>query len=179
MSTWIGTGALLGLLLAASATDLRTRRIPNLLVATGALFGLGLQATWPAGRGLFEPSAPGAIGLSAALLATVVLLAAGMALWRAGLFGAGDAKLLAAVGPYIGPAGVLPMLLYTLVAGGVLALVASAWRKRPLWLAARSSTPFAASPITTPRLPYALAIAAGALAHAGPGAIALLRPSPH
>jgi prepilin peptidase CpaA len=178
MSTWIGTGALLALLLAASAVDLRSRRIPNVLVVTGALIGLGLQATWPAGRGLFDPAWPGAIGLNAALLATVALLAAGALLWRAGLFGAGDAKLLAALGPYIGPAGVLPVLLYTLLAGGVLALAVSAWRTGQLWLAARTPAPAAPAAIGALRLPYALAIAAGALAHVAPGVLALARSGP-
>ena len=172
-------GALMGLLAVASAIDLRTRRIPNALVLTGALLGLGLQAALPAGRGLFDSYAPGGIGLSAALLAGVVMLAAGMLLWRGGLFGAGDAKLLAALGPYIGPAGVLPVLLYTLVAGGVLALAASAWRQGHLWLATRARLPRAARPSPTPQLPYALAITAGTVAHAGPGVMALLHPSFH
>lgn len=181
MSTWIGWAALLALLVAAGASDLRTRRIPNLLVTAGALLGLGLQATLPAGRGLFEPSAPGAIGIGAALLAMVVLLAVGMLLWRARLFGAGDAKLLAAVGPYVGLTGVLPVLLYTLLAGGVVALVASLWRHARQWPAGGRIAPTAPTAPTAPypsglapsRLPYALAIAAGAVAHAGPGALAI------
>ena len=178
MSTWIGTGALLALLLAASVTDVRTRRIPNALVVTGALLGLGLQAAWPAGRGLFEVSSPGAIGVSAALLGATVLLAAGVVLWRTGLFGAGDAKLLAAVGPYVGPAGVLPVLFYTLVAGGVLALVAAALRHGQAWRATRPPATSAAGLGAPVRLPYALAIAAGALAHVGPGVLALARAGP-
>lgn len=179
MSTWIGMGALIGLLAVASAIDLRTRRIPNALVLTGALLGLGLQAALPAGRGLFDAFAPGGIGLSAALLAGVVMLAAGMLLWRGGLFGAGDAKLLAALGPYVGPAGVLPVLLYTLVAGSVLALAALAWHQGHLWLATRARLPRAARPRPRPQLPYALAITAGTFAHAGPGVMALLHPPSH
>lgn len=172
-------GALIGLLAVASAIDLRTRRIPNALVTSGALLGLGLQAALPAGRGLFDAFAPGGIGLSAALLAGVVLLAAGMLLWRAGLFGAGDAKLLAALGPYVGPAGVLPVLLYTLLAGGVLALIASAWRHANRWPAWRAAcAPRAAGPAAPARLPYALAISAGALAHASPAVLALARSAP-
>lgn len=172
-------GTLTVLLAVASAIDLRTRRIPNALVVSGALLGLGLQAALPAGRGLFDSFAPGGIGLSAALLAGVVLLAAGVLLWRSGLFGAGDAKLLAALGPYVGPAGVLPVLLYTLLAGGVLALVAAAWRHGHLWLASRAaSSPRAAQPTEPARLPYALAITAGALAHASPSVLALTRSAP-
>lgn len=165
MSTWIGLTALAALLTAASTTDLRARRIPNVLVVFGGLLGLGLQAALPAGRGLFDASEPGSIGWSPALLASVVLLAAGMLLWRSGLFGAGDAKLLAAIGPYIGPAAVLPVLLYTLLAGGLLALVAQAAR----WI-----RPAQANPL---RLPYALAITGGTLMHALPGTFTRLQAS--
>lgn len=162
MSTWIGAGALAALLVAASVTDLRTRLIPNALVVVGALVGLGLQATLPAGQGLFDASAPGALGLSPALLATAVLLLAGGLLWQARLLGAGDAKLLAAIGPFVGPAGVLPVLLYTLVAGGALAL-ATALHTR--LRAARPTGELLVAPL---QLPYALAIAAGVAAHVGP-----------
>lgn len=162
MSTWIGGGALVALLVAASVIDLRTRLIPNTLVVAGALVGLGLQAALPAGRGLFDASVPGAIGLSPALLAGVVLLVAGVLLWRVRLLGAGDAKLLAAIGPYVGPAGVLPVLLYTLMAGGVLALATALYTRLR---AARPSAELIAAPL---QLPYALAIAAGVAGHLGP-----------
>lgn len=162
MTLELGTAALLALLAAASLSDLRRRRIPNALVVVGAVVGLGLQALLPAGRGLLDATEPGSIGSSAALLAGVVLLTAGMLLWRAGLFGAGDAKLLAAVGPYIGPAAVLPVLFYTLIAGGLLALVAQAVRGLRPAQAARV------------RLPYALAISVGTLMHALPGAFTWL-----
>ena len=165
MTIELGIGALLALLAAASLSDLRRRRIPNALVVVGALIGLGLQAALPAGRGLFDASEPGGIGWSPALLASVVLLAAGMLLWRAGLFGAGDAKLLAAIGPYIGPAAVLPVLLYTLLAGGLLALAAQVAR----WI-----RPARANPL---RLPYALAITGGTLMHALPGTFTRLQAS--
>jgi prepilin peptidase CpaA len=154
MPTWTAAAVLAALLGAACWTDLRTRRIPNALVVSGAAAGLGLQAMLPAGQGLFAAHAAGAIGAPAALAALALLGLAGLLLWRARLFGAGDAKLLAAVGVYVGPAGALPLLLGTLVSGGALALLA---------LMRRSAT----------RLPYALAIAAGSATHIG---WSLLRP---
>lgn len=194
MTTWIAWVVLAVLLAAACAIDLRSRRIPNPLVVSGALLGLGLQVTLPAGRGLFDTSTPGAIGLSPAMLATVVLLLAGGLLWRLRLMGAGDAKLLAAVGPYVGPAGVLPVLLYTLLAGGVVALVTAWWNHQralrapriPLTPPARAaagtpgspdapdapdeSADASVPPAVAPSLqvPYALAIAAGVAGYVGP-----------
>lgn len=162
MATWIGLGALATLLAVASVIDLRTRTIPNAWVVAGALLGLGLQAALPAGQGLFDASAPGAIGLSPALLAAVALLLAGLLLWRVRVLGAGDAKLLAAVGPYIGPAGVLPVLLYTLLAGGALALATAAWTRL------RAAHASGELQVCALQLPYALAITAGVAAYVGP-----------
>ncbi|MEN9418992.1 MAG: hypothetical protein RI988_2612 [Pseudomonadota bacterium] len=185
MSTWIAATVLAALLGAACWVDLRTRRIPNALVVTGAGAGLGLQAMLPAGQGLFAAHGAGAIGAPAALAALALMGLTGMLLWRARLFGAGDAKLLAAVGVYVGPAGVLPLLLATLASGGALALLAlaprTARRLRPprrdtLAAPAAPATPAGTVTSAPPagraasfagRLPYALAIAAGAAAHIG------------
>ena len=43
-------------------------------------------------------------------------------LFALGMLGAGDAKLLAAIGAWVGPTGMVWVLLLTGVAGGVLAL---------------------------------------------------------
>ena len=66
-------------------------------------------------------------------------------LWRLGFWGAGDAKWLTVLAAHAGPAEVGSLLLYTALAGGLLALA---------WKAARR----------TDRMPYALAIAAGEVA---------------
>lgn len=177
MSTWIAATLLAALLGVACWTDLRTRRIPNGLVVSGAAAALGLQAMLPAGQGLFAVHGAGAIGVPAALAALALLGLAGVLLWRARLFGAGDAKLLAAVGPYVGPDSALPLLLATFACGGVLALLALVLRN-----ARRLHTPLQATPAALgnglpnrprTRLPYALAIAAGTATHIG---WSLLRP---
>ena len=74
--------------------DLRSRRIPNAI----PLALLGLFAVYAAAGGA-GPS--GAIWVHVAIGA--VLLAAGFALYLTGRFGAGDGKLIAVAGIWIGP----------------------------------------------------------------------------
>ena len=78
--------------------------------------------------------------------------------------GAGDVKLLAAAGSFLGPAGTLIAAVATLGAGGVLALAALGWREmRALPLAARRLSQPAPARAEI-QLPYSLAIFAGAAA---------------
>ena len=88
--------ALLMLLTVAVLTDLRERRIPNKVTVPGLLAGLVIGAVLEGG---FPQVALG--GASLALLVSFPLVALG------GL-GAGDAKLLTAVGAFVGPGGLLP-----------------------------------------------------------------------
>lgn len=127
--------------------DLRSRRVGNLLCASLALCGLALCTFFAGGRGLL---------LSAAGL--VACLAIGIVPFAKGWLGAGDVKLLAAVGAWVGLPLVPMLLLLTAVAGGVVSL-------GTLVLAGRSSFRQLGEPTTRPRavqVPYALAIAAGA-----------------
>jgi prepilin peptidase CpaA len=93
--------------------------------------------------------------------------------------GAGDVKLLAMVGVWLGPQAVLGATLLALLAGGLLALavmVASRSSRRVLatvytmlittLIGARLGKPtaLAAPPPGGPRLPYAVAITAGTVA---------------
>lgn len=102
-----------GILLAlACVSDLRTRRIPNVLTISAAavavLFHLATSGWSAAGwsfAGLF---------LGAVLFFPMFALR-GM--------GAGDVKLLAAVGAWLGPAQVVTVALATSIAGGVIAVV--------------------------------------------------------
>jgi prepilin peptidase CpaA len=95
----------------ASATDLRTRRIPNVLTfgTAAAAFGYHLAGTGIEGLGW---SAGG--WLVGALVFLVPFALRGL--------GGGDLKLLAALGAWIGPADVVWVALYAGVAGGVLAV---------------------------------------------------------
>jgi len=103
----------------AAAIDLRTGRIPNPLTASVAVSGLALAAFGVSGQSM-------AAALSGAAL--------GFALMLPGHFfggtGAGDVKLLAALGAWLGPAGVVMAFLYSAIAGGVLAVAHAACRGR-------------------------------------------------
>jgi prepilin peptidase CpaA len=106
-------------LLAATVIDIRTRRIPNALTAGMSGVGLALAATGVSG-----------ISPAAALLGFALGLLLMMPGYLLGATGAGDVKLMAAVGAVLGPALVVTAFLFTAVAGGVLAIVVAARRGR-------------------------------------------------
>lgn len=104
---------------AGAFIDLRTRRVPNALTVTLAVAGVACAAG-------------GVSGLSVGASAAGFMLGLGLMLpgyWLGGT-GAGDVKLLAAVGSLIGPANVGLAFLYTALAGGVLALIVARRRRR-------------------------------------------------
>lgn len=103
----------------ATVVDIRTRRIPNELTAAMAGVGVGLAATGVSGVPLWASVLGFAIGL--------LLMMPGHVL---GATGAGDVKLMAAVGAIVGPALVISAFLFTALAGGVLAIVVAMRRKR-------------------------------------------------
>lgn len=105
--------------LVATIVDLRTRRIPNALTATMAGIGIGLAASGISGMSLGASMVGFALGL--------VLMLPGHAL---GATGAGDVKLMAAIGAIVGPAHVVNAFLFTAVAGGVLAVLVAVRRRR-------------------------------------------------
>jgi prepilin peptidase CpaA len=112
-------GAVLGATLVAAVTDLRSRRIPNLL--TGALFLFGL-----AHAGL----ASGLSGAAAAVGASLLVAAPFVLLFVFAGGGAGDAKLMGAIGAALGLAQGLLVLVCTSLAGVVLAILWEARRGR-------------------------------------------------
>ncbi len=105
--------------LVASIVDIRSRRIPNWLTATMAGIGTGLAASGASGVSLGASVAGFALGLA--------LMMPGHAL---GATGAGDVKLMAAVGAIVGPALVVSAFLFTAIAGGVLAIAIALRRRR-------------------------------------------------
>jgi prepilin peptidase CpaA len=106
-------------LTAAVLIDVRSRRIPNWLTAVIACAGLLMAAGGISGLTLGQA----ALGLAVGLL----LMLPGHAL---GATGAGDVKLMAAVGTILGPATVLTAFLATAVAGGVFAVIVALRRGR-------------------------------------------------
>jgi prepilin peptidase CpaA len=103
----------------ATAIDLRTRRIPNALTATMTGIGIALAATGVSGVPVAGAFLGFAIGLA--------LMLPGYAL---GATGAGDVKLMAAVGAIVGPGLVVVAFLCTAIAGGVLAVAIALQRRR-------------------------------------------------
>jgi prepilin peptidase CpaA len=163
-----------GLLLAACWSDARTRRIPNRLVLAGTLAGLALNALLPTGTGLFS-AMPGGLGFLAALGGFAIGLGALLPLYLLRTMGAGDVKLMAMTGAFLGPAAIPGAVLMTLLAGGILAL-AVAWRHGVVRSALANVHAMLALTLTGQRdamavpqavatLPYALAITAGTWIH--------------
>ena len=142
----------------AAITDVRTRRIPNLLVAALLVCGLSLSALsgWKAAGG--------------DLLIVAIVMVAGTFLFSLKLIGGGDVKLLAAAAGTLGFPDCVFFILCTLIGGGFIAVAYAALRGRlratfanvqsmaiPVFAGVRP-----ARPDGTP-MPYALAIFAGAL----------------
>jgi prepilin peptidase CpaA len=115
----VSFAVLIGGLLVATIVDLRTRRIPNVLTGTMASAGLGLAAL-----------GVGSISVGAAVLGCVVGLVLMLPGHALGATGAGDVKLMAAVGTLLGPLVVVNAVLFTAVAGGVLAVAVAIQRQR-------------------------------------------------
>ena len=152
--------------LIACVTDVRSHRISNVLtfgaaagalgfgLANGGFAGLGWAvAGWAVGAALFFP------------------------LFALGGLGAGDVKLLAALGAWLGPGLAVWVALWAAVAGGPLAVAAALsrgyarrafsnlWGLLTYWsvvgLRPHPGLTLESASTSTPRLPYALPIAAG------------------
>jgi prepilin peptidase CpaA len=106
-------------LAAATAIDLRSRRIPNELTAAMALTGAGLAVA-----GVSGISIAGSLG---GMVLGLLLMLPGYLL---GATGAGDVKLMGAVGAIVGPPLVLSAFVCTSLAGGALAVIVAVRRRR-------------------------------------------------
>lgn len=100
--------------LAAAATDLRMKRVPNYLTVPAAVLGLAYHSLAPAGQGPWMALAGFAVGFALLLLP-----------WILGGGGMGDVKLLAALGVWLGPLLILvafggAAFLAAIVAAGVM-----------------------------------------------------------
>jgi len=118
---------LFALLGAAVMHDVRARRIPNAIVFPGALAAIALHALLPGGQGLFGVPM-GGYGVLSSLGGLALGLAVLMPMYALRLMGAGDVKLLAMVGAFVGAGDILAVAVATLLAGGVLALGWAMWQ---------------------------------------------------
>ena len=104
------------ILIVAAIGDLRTRRIPNRLVAVLALLGIAYSVAR-------APGIPGLFQAGGGLLAG---LACWLPFYVMGWLGAGDVKLYAAAGAWLGPARAVEGALVGALFGPVAALLCSA-----------------------------------------------------
>lgn len=107
------TGTLMLLLIVAAVFDCRSHRIPNWLVLAGLLFGVLYNTAFPASPrdNMLFPLA--GIGLGLLLFLPLYLLR---------VMGAGDVKLMAMVGAFLGPDETFYVILASMIVGGVLAV---------------------------------------------------------
>ncbi len=107
--------------LTAAYFDIRYRRIPNALSLAGACAGLCVNIALYGRAGAVRAAAGLALAFAIYLL-----------LYLAHAMGAGDVKLMAALGAIAGPADWLRITGLTWFAGAVFALALVAWRRRLL-----------------------------------------------
>ncbi|RIX81968.1 A24 family peptidase [Acidovorax cavernicola] len=113
--------ALFALLCVAAVSDWRFYRIPNWLTFGGAFFAI-LYGTMAART----PSS----GALAAFGGLAVGFGAMLPFYALGIMGAGDVKLMAMTGAFLGPQQALMAVLFTFIAGGVAALAFAIHRRR-------------------------------------------------
>jgi prepilin peptidase CpaA len=114
------TGVLLILLAAAAVSDYRTFRIPNLITGGGIVFALVYNTVVPPEWHADWTWAPAGMLLG---------FGAMLPMYAIRVMGAGDVKLMAMVGAFLGVSATLTALLFCVVTAGIAALV-FALRKR-------------------------------------------------
>jgi len=147
-----------------SITDVMTRRIPNKVTYLGMMVAI-------AGRFALQ----GWHGLESAIAGGLLAGGAFLVFFLIHAMGAGDVKLITAVGCFAGPGPAIEIVLASAIAGGIFAIVQSLWQGRLRTVLANTgslikfhatmggevhpnlnlSNPSAA------RMPYGVAIAAG------------------
>ena len=152
-------------LIIAAIIDMRTYRIPNFLTYPTMLIAV-----------IYHTAMGGVSGLSFSLLGLLVGIGLFSIPFFMGVMGAGDAKLMGAVGAVIGSRGVLNASLFTAVAGGIFALILLLSHYRNFKFVSRTLETIQASLATRcllripavenkeqPKLYYGIAIASGTL----------------
>lgn len=151
-------------LLISVVTDIRYNRIFNAVTVPFAALGLVLNIADKGWAGILFSLEGIGLGLATFFVSALI----------GRILGAGDCKLFAAIGALQGPHVLLWAILYSLIAGGVLAIIVALWRGvlrqsinavwRSVYFRLFLKMPMdvtGASEKT--RLPYALAICAGTL----------------
>lgn len=135
-SLTLQTVVLISVLLSASISDLRERRIPNDLIIIGLALGLSMSAVLPGGS------------LLESVLGAFVGFLVYLPFFLFGWMGAGDVKLLSVVGAHTGWLYVLTVVPFIALIGGLVALAVIYYNRQFL---------------TDHKLPYAVPILFGVL----------------
>jgi prepilin peptidase CpaA len=152
----------------ACFTDMKSRRIPNVLTFGAAAGAMGYS---------LAAGGPAAMGWS--FVGWLVGVAMFFPLFALGGIGGGDVKLLAALGAWLGPGPTVWLALFSALAGGPLALglalvrgyakqaFVNLWGLLSYWrvvgLRPHPGLTLDSAAAAVPRLPYSLPIAAGLL----------------
>jgi len=156
----------LTLALVGAIIDIQQHRIPNWLTYPGMVLGFGLRTVLFGWKGLLGGVGGWLLGGAIMFLFYVV---------RA--MGAGDVKLMAAIGALVGPSELTTVLLATGIFGGLLAIAYAIYRGRMVstlknvgavlrfhaWAGAQAHPELNLDNPSALRMPYGLAIALGTL----------------
>lgn len=122
---WAFGAALLIFMLMASAQDIKRKKIANpllLIMLCAGIFFNALDLPIAPQRLVYRP-----LGVPLALLGIVVGLLLLTPLYLARGLGAGDVKLMGALGSFFGPVEIINLTLVVLVAGGCFAAIRMFW----------------------------------------------------
>jgi prepilin peptidase CpaA len=114
------TGVLFALLIVASVSDYRTYKIPNWLTLSGVAFGLAYNTAVP-----LSPHAGFLWAFGGLVLGFLVMLP----LYALRAMGAGDVKLMAMVGAFLGVSDAFHAVIFVFIAGGIAALAFALFNK--------------------------------------------------
>lgn len=167
-------------LLGAVRSDIGQRRISNCLVLAGSCVGIACNSILPEGNG-FASQLPGGLGFWGAAGGFMAGLGLMLPFYMLRAMGAGDVKLMAMVGAFLGPHAVVGVVVATFLVGGVMALAVVLRNGSLRRLLANLQTMLLASffklalkevptvdaaVVSAGKLPYAVAIAGGTMAWA-------------
>jgi prepilin peptidase CpaA len=114
------TGVLFILLVLASVSDYRTYQIPNLLTVSGMVFGLIYNTAVPLSIN------PGFFWALGGLFVGFLIM---LPLYVLRVMGAGDVKLMAMVGAFLGVTDTLHAVIFSFIVGGMAALAFALFNK--------------------------------------------------